>query len=54
MEVSDYIWDFADRREYLNRLRHGMPPVIITCAITGGVHGRELNSGLPETLDDQT
>jgi 3-keto-5-aminohexanoate cleavage enzyme len=53
MEVSHYIWNFADRREYLKKLREGMPPVIITCAITGGVHGRELNSGLPETPDDQ-
>ena len=53
MEVSDYIWNFADRREYIKRLRTGMPPVIISCAITGGVHGKEANPGLPETPDEQ-
>lgn len=53
MEVSDYIWNFADRREYLKKLRKGMSPVIITCAITGGVHGKEANPGLPETPDEQ-
>jgi len=53
MTVSDYIWDFSDKREYLKRLRTGMPPVIISCAITGGVHGKEANPGLPETPDEQ-
>ena len=30
-----------------------MPPLIITCAITGGLHGAELNPNLPETKDAQ-
>lgn len=28
-------------------------PLIITCAITGGVHGKEANPNLPETIDEQ-
>ncbi|MDY6851466.1 MAG: 3-keto-5-aminohexanoate cleavage protein, partial [Thermodesulfobacteriota bacterium] len=53
MTKSDYIWNFANRKEYLKKLRHGMPPVMITCAITGGVQGKESNQGLPETPDEQ-
>lgn len=30
-----------------------MPPLIITAAITGGVHGKEANPNLPETVDEQ-
>ncbi len=53
MEVPEYIWNFSERSEYMKRIRDGMPPVIITCAITGGMHGKELNPGLPETPDEQ-
>lgn len=53
MKESDYIWNFMNRKEYLKRLRRGMPPVIITCAITGGMQGKESNPGLPETPDEQ-
>lgn len=31
----------------------GFAPAIITCAITGGMHGKEANPNLPETLDEQ-
>lgn len=30
-----------------------MPPVIISCAITGGLHGAEINPNLPEDKDSQ-
>ncbi len=30
-----------------------MPPLIITCAITGSVQGKEANPNLPETLEEQ-
>lgn len=30
-----------------------MAPLIITCAITGGVQGKEANPNLPETLEEQ-
>jgi len=46
--------DMMKRAEQLQR--HGlskMPPLIITCAITGGNQGAESNPNLPETLDAQ-
>jgi 3-keto-5-aminohexanoate cleavage enzyme len=30
-----------------------MPPLIISVALTGGVHGKEVNPNLPETPDEQ-
>ncbi|MEM3017749.1 MAG: 3-keto-5-aminohexanoate cleavage protein, partial [Candidatus Bathyarchaeia archaeon] len=30
-----------------------MPPLIITCAITGGWQGKEANPNLPETPEEQ-
>src|SRR5918992_1476503 len=30
----------------------GNEPVIITCALTGGIHGKEANSNLPEQPDE--
>jgi 3-keto-5-aminohexanoate cleavage enzyme len=30
-----------------------LPPLIITVAITGGLHGKELNPNLPETAEEQ-
>ena len=32
--------------------RTGNDPVIITCALTGGIHGKEANSSLPEQPDE--
>ena len=32
--------------------RTGNDPVIITCALTGGIHGKEANSNLPEQPDE--
>lgn len=49
--------DFYDTRSYAQMIsRWGlskMPPLIITCAITGGVHGKEVNPNLPEAPDEQ-
>jgi 3-keto-5-aminohexanoate cleavage enzyme len=53
MTDSTYMWDFKDEREYLQRLRKGMPPMIISVAITGGVHGKEANENLPEQPEEQ-
>ncbi len=45
--------EYRDSIGYAERIaRSGltkMPPVIISCAITGGIHGAEVNSNLPET-----
>lgn len=45
----DYTWNYADSYEYLSRLRGGFAPLIITCAVNGGVQGREMHPALPET-----
>jgi 3-keto-5-aminohexanoate cleavage enzyme len=42
-------WRYGDTREYLERVRAGMPPLIVTCAVNGGIQGRESHPALPET-----
>jgi 3-keto-5-aminohexanoate cleavage enzyme len=46
-------WDYNDSREYLRRQGGRMDPLVISVAITGGVHGKETNPHLPETPDEQ-
>ncbi|OPY84983.1 MAG: 3-keto-5-aminohexanoate cleavage enzyme [Smithella sp. PtaU1.Bin162] len=53
MEEKDYIWDYLNPYDYMEKLRKGMPPVIISVAITGGIHGKEANPNLPESFDEQ-
>jgi 3-keto-5-aminohexanoate cleavage enzyme len=57
-EIKKYLLgDYRETFKYSNELaRHGltkMPPLIITCAITGGIHGAEANPALPETPEEQ-
>lgn len=41
-------------REYLRRTRkQDFPPLIISAALTGGLHGKEVNPKLPETPEEQ-
>ncbi len=48
------IFDYTNPREYLKRAGTSkMPPLIICSAITGGMHGKELNPNLPETPEEQ-
>ena len=49
----DYLWDFKNSYEWMQRVRKGLPPLIISVAITGGVQGKEMNPNLPETRDEQ-
>lgn len=52
-ELSSY-WDYRDIREYLKRqARAEWPPLMITVAPTGGVHGKEMNPNLPESPEEQ-
>jgi 3-keto-5-aminohexanoate cleavage enzyme len=47
-------WNYNDPREYLRLVRTGeFPPLIISVALTGGIHGKEVNPNLPETPDEQ-
>jgi 3-keto-5-aminohexanoate cleavage enzyme len=48
------IWDFKNPYEWMERIAHStMPPLIICCAISGGIQGKEANPNLPETAEEQ-
>lgn len=58
MALSNYtIGDYNNTLKYSQMLAKGgaqaFAPAIITCAITGGIHGKEANPNLPETVDEQ-
>ncbi len=54
MKTEDYIWDYRNPYEWMKRVRtSSLPPLIICCAITGGVQGKEANPDLPETPQEQ-
>jgi 3-keto-5-aminohexanoate cleavage enzyme len=46
------VWDFADTYEAIEHTRAGLPPVIITCAVNGGVQGKETHPAIPETAEE--
>lgn len=50
---QSFMWDYRDPEQYIEKLKHGMPPLIISVAITGGVAGKEENPALPETPEEQ-
>lgn len=57
-ELKDYmLGDYRSILKYSNLInRYGLsklPPLIISCAITGAQHGAEVNPNLPETPEDQ-
>lgn len=45
----DYLWNYADSYEFMEKVQKGMPPLIICVAPNGGVQGKEYNENLPET-----
>lgn len=45
-------WPYADSYAYMERVRQGMPPLIICVAVNGGIQGKEYNEALPETADE--
>ena len=52
LTMQDTCWRFTNHREWTEHFRK-WPPVIISCAITGGIHGKEANPNLPETPEEQ-
>lgn len=50
-------YDHSSVWEYTRKVHRGglseLIPAIVSCAITGGNHGKEANPNLPETLDEQ-
>ena len=52
MGWRDWVFEYGDSRAYMERVRTGLAPLIITCAVNGGVQGREMNDALPETPEE--
>lgn len=48
----DITWDYANAREYAKRIHQGMPPVLISAAVTGE-HQKSDNPGVPVTAEEQ-
>lgn len=47
-------FNYNDIRDYLKRAGTSkMPPLVICSAMTGGMHGKELNPALPESPEEQ-
>lgn len=54
MERNEYIWEYRNPYEWMQRTRtQKLPPLIISVAITGGVQGKEANENLPEKPEEQ-
>jgi len=52
LKFEDLSWRFTDNREWWHHLMK-WPPVIISCAITGGIHTKESNPNLPQSPEEQ-
>lgn len=52
MNKDAYTWRYTDSHEFMEKVREGMPPLIICVACNGGVQGKEYNENLPETADE--
>jgi 3-keto-5-aminohexanoate cleavage enzyme len=49
--MHDHIWEFRDPYEWMARYAK-FSPMIITCAVSGGVQGKESHPALPELPDE--
>jgi 3-keto-5-aminohexanoate cleavage enzyme len=48
------MWDYRNPYQWMERImKNNLPPMMITCAMTGGVGGKEMNENLPETAEEQ-
>jgi 3-keto-5-aminohexanoate cleavage enzyme len=45
-------FDYTDSHDFMERVRGGMPPLVICVACNGGIQGREANDVIPETADE--
>ncbi len=51
-EGNGHIWPYTDSYAFMEKVRKGMPPVIICLASNGGIQGKEYNANIPETADE--
>jgi len=49
---GQFAWRYTDSYEFMERVKSGMPPMIVCVACNGGVQGKEANENLPETADE--
>ena len=45
-------FDYTSSADFMERVRTGMPPVIICVACNGGIQGKEANEVIPETAEE--
>ena len=45
-------FNYTNSHEFMERVRTGMPPLIICVACNGGIQGKEANEFIPETADE--
>jgi 3-keto-5-aminohexanoate cleavage enzyme len=50
--MTNPTWRYADTYAFMERTRAGLPPVMICVAVNGGVQGKELHPGIPETAEE--
>ena len=48
----DLTWNYTDTRAYRRHIAEGMPPVIITCAVSGD-YQKSQNPNIPVTAEEQ-
>lgn len=52
--INEAIWDYKNPYIWMEKARKSeFPPLMISAALTGGIHGKECNINLPETIDEQ-
>jgi len=51
-DQHDYLWRYTDAYQFMQKVREGMPPLIICVACNGGVQGKESNENIPEEPDE--
>ena len=52
IQLTNMTWDYSNPFDYMDQIQTGLQPLIITCAISGGVQGKEANSALPEKPEE--
>ena len=45
-------FNYTNSDEFMERVRAGMPPLIICVACNGGIQGKEANEFIPETAEE--
>src|SRR6202047_721526 len=45
-------FNYTDSHEFMERVRVGMPPLIICVACNGGIQGKEASEVIPEAADE--